>query len=107
MQPTPWRPGTASGFELPDYYLVVAQAQPETPSVPPDLYLGPLRTARPHRVAVAAVSQPLVQPAEIIKVLRSLEHGPWWPPLDELLAAARRFFPGALTDAVGSAALPR
>ena len=85
-------------FELPDYYLVVAQARPEAPPAP-DLYLGPLRTARPHRVAVAAVSQPPVQPAEIIRVLRSLEHGPWWPPLDELLDAARRFFPGALTAA--------
>ncbi|MDR2986114.1 MAG: hypothetical protein LBV34_14860, partial [Nocardiopsaceae bacterium] len=34
-------------FELPDYYLVMAPAQPENNT--PDLYLGPLRAARPRR----------------------------------------------------------
>jgi hypothetical protein len=24
--------------------------------------------------------------------------GPWWPPLDELVDAARRFYPGTLTE---------
>jgi len=30
--------------------------------------------------------------------LRSLEHGPWWPPLDELIDAARRFYAGGLAE---------
>jgi hypothetical protein len=84
-------------FELPDYYLVIAPAHAE--AVGPDLYLGPLRAVRPRRVAVAAVTESSAQPAQVIRALRELEHGPWWPPLDELLDAARRFYPGALTDA--------
>jgi hypothetical protein len=83
-------------FDLPDYYLVLAPAQPD--GTGPDLYLGPLRAVRPRRVAVAAITDAPAQPAQIINVLRSLEHGPWWPPLDELLDAARRFYPGGLTD---------
>jgi hypothetical protein len=89
-----WR---SNQFELPDYYLVMAPAQPETAT--PDLYLGPLRAVRPHRVAVAAVTDTPAEPAQIIRALRELGHGPWWPSLDELLDAARRFYPGALTDA--------
>jgi hypothetical protein len=81
-------------FELPDYYLVLAPAQPD--GTGPDLYLGPLRAVRPRRVAVAALTDTPAQPGQVIDVLRSLEHGPWWPPLDELLDAARRFYPGAL-----------
>ncbi len=83
-------------FELPDYYLVVAPAQ--AGAVAPDLYLGPLRAVRPRRVAVAPVTQGPVEPAQVITTLRSLQHGPWWPPLGELLDAARRFYPGAITD---------
>jgi hypothetical protein len=83
-------------FELPDYYLVMAPAQPE--GTTPDLYLGPLRAVRPRRIAVAAATQGPVEPSQVISTLRSLEHGPWWPPLDELLDAARRFYPGTLTE---------
>jgi len=83
-------------FELPDYYLVLAPALPD--GTGPDLYLGPLRAVRPRRVAVAALTDTPAQPGQVINVLRSLEHGPWWPPLDELLDAARRFYPGALAD---------
>jgi len=83
-------------FELPDYYLIMTPAQPEAAA--PDFYLGPLRAVRPHRVAVAAVTG-TPEPAQVIDALKKLEHGPWWPPLDELLDAARRFYPGALTDA--------
>ena len=43
-------------FELPDYYLVMAAAQPG--GTGPDLYLGPLRAARPRRVAVAGSPAP-------------------------------------------------
>ncbi len=84
-------------FELPDYYLVVAPAQPE--GTGPDLYLGPLRAARPRRVAVAGITGPATgQAARVLAALRSLEHGPWWPPLDELIDAARRFYAGGLTE---------
>lgn len=112
MWDVPGSPGAAAGFEkraadaldawrskrfdLPDYYLVLAPAQPD--GTGPDLYLGPLRAVRPRRVAVAAITDTPAQPAQVINVLRSLEHGPWWPPLDELLDAARRFYPGGLTD---------
>ena len=30
--------------------------------------------------------------------LGSLRHGPWWPPLDEVLRTARGFYPGSLTE---------
>ena len=94
-----WR---SQQFELPDYYLVVAPAQAQAAA--PDLYLGPLRAVRPRRVAVAAVTETPAEPAEIMRALRELEHGPWWPPLDELLDAARRFYPGALTASQSAAA---
>jgi len=83
-------------FELPDYYLVVAGSQPE--GTGPDLYLGPLRAARPRRVAVAGIAGPPGQAATLLDTLRSLEHGPWWPPLDELIDAARRFYAGGLAE---------
>jgi len=116
-----WR---AKKFELPDFYLVAVKASEQAPG--PDLYLGPLRSVRSHRVALAVtelgpsgiVSGGLVagtagagsgltasaptassdQVARVVRALRSLEHGPWWPPLDELLDATRRFYPGALAE---------
>jgi hypothetical protein len=84
-------------FELPDYYLVLAPAQPTGQA--PDLYLGPLRALRPHRVAVAPVADgPAAEAARLLDTLRSLPHGSWWPPLDELFDAARRFYPGSLAE---------
>jgi hypothetical protein len=83
-------------FELPDYYLVMAGAQPG--GTGPDLYLGPLRAARPRRVAVAGIADSPGQAASLLDTLRSLEHGPWWPPLDELIDAARRFYAGGLAE---------
>lgn len=87
-------------FELPDYYLVIVPARPEgtNHNAGSDLYLGPLRAVRPRRVAVAAVTDTTPEPSQIVNALRSLEHGPWWPPLDELLDATRRFYPGSLAD---------
>jgi hypothetical protein len=82
-------------FELPDYYLVVAPARQDAPE--PDLYLGPLRAARPHRVAVAGIAGSPAPAAGLLDALRALEHGRWWPPLDELLDSARHFYAGALT----------
>jgi len=83
-------------FELPDYYLVMAAAQPD--GTGPDLYLGPLRAARPRRVAVAGIAGRPGQAASLLDTLRSLEHGPWWPPLDELIDAARHFYAGGLAE---------
>jgi hypothetical protein len=83
-------------FELPDYYLVVAGTQPGR--APGGLYLGPLRAARPHRVAIAAIADRPGQTAHVLDVLRSLPYGPWWPPLDELIELARRFYEGGLTE---------
>jgi hypothetical protein len=106
-----WRGGQ---FELPDYYLVLA-AEPATGSGPgsgtgfgagpdadplPDFYLGPLRSARPHRVAVAAAAEPAEQAAAVLHALGALRHGPWWPPLDELISAARGFYPGSVSGTV-------
>jgi hypothetical protein len=96
-----WR---ANRFELPDYYLVIAP--PEDTATGPDLYLGPVRAARPHRVAVAASAAPrdtasadtLAGAISMLDTLRSLPHGPWWPPLDELLDAARHFYAGGLAE---------
>jgi hypothetical protein len=83
-------------FELPDYYLVVAPAQPHAAG--PDLYLGPLRAVRPRRVAVAGIAGRPGQASVLLDTLRSLPHGPWWPPLDELLDAARHFYAGGLAE---------
>ena len=91
-------------FELPDYYLVAETVRADATGIPaPDMYLGPLRAVRPRRVAVAPVGAPdvadsPVRAARIIEALRSLEHGPWWPPLDELVDTARGFYPGRLAE---------
>ena len=83
-------------FELPDYYLVIAPARDSATG--PDLYLGPLRASRPSRVAVAGAADSPSRAASLLDTLRSLEHGPWWPPLDDLLDAARRFYAGGLAE---------
>jgi hypothetical protein len=87
-----WRAGR---FELPDYYLSLTPAR--TDGTGPDLYLGPLRAARPRRVAAVLTAAGDGQAAaQVRQALRELMHGPWWPPLDELLASARTFFAGSL-----------
>ena len=60
----------------------------------PEFHLGPLRAARPRRVAVAGTGDSPGQMARVLDTLRSLGHGPWWPPLDELIDAARHFYAG-------------
>jgi hypothetical protein len=103
-----WR---ANQFELPDYYLVLTEgtrptesraAAPATPAAPedhrPDFYLGPLRSVRPHRVAVAAATEPAAQAAAVLSELGSLRTGRWWPSLEDIVAAARGFYPGALAE---------
>ena len=88
-----WRAGH---FDLPDYYMIMAAAWPDEAG--PDLYLGPLRAARPRRAVVAGIAGRPGQTARVLDTLRSLEHGPWWPPLDELIDAARRFYAGGLAE---------
>lgn len=96
-----WRAGR---FELPDYYLVLTRASTE--GTGPDLYLGPLRAARPGRVAAVVSAEDDGQAAaQVRQALRELPHGPWWPPLDELLATARTFFAGSLGGQAAQAAV--
>jgi hypothetical protein len=90
-----WRAGR---FELPDYYLVLGENTPPQQEPPPDFYLGPLRSVRPHRVALAAAAEPAEQAAEVLTVLGSLRHGRWWPSLDEIFRTVRGFYPGALAE---------
>jgi hypothetical protein len=89
-------------FELPDYYLVVTGPEAEVSG--PDFYLGPLRAVRPRRVAVASVTYQAgaVQADRVLDALRSLEHGPWWPPLDELIDTARHFYADGLAETQAS-----
>jgi hypothetical protein len=86
---TAWRAGR---FELPDYYLVLAQQDPERP----DFRLGPLRSARAHRVVLVPEQEPAQQAAGVLHALGSLRHGPWWPGLDEVIELARQFYPDSL-----------
>ena len=67
-----WRAGR---FELPDYYLVLAaDTGPATPEEPrPGFYPGPLRSVRPHRVAVVAAAEPAKQAAGVLSALGSLQ----------------------------------
>jgi hypothetical protein len=106
-----WRAGR---FELPDYYLVLA-ADTGAGAAPgvgvgehgPDFYLGPLRSARPHRVAFVAATEPRAQAVGVLQALGSLRHGPWWPGLDDVIEQARGFYPDTLaepTAALGAAA---
>ena len=94
-----WR---ANRFELPDYYLVLAEeARAGTGTgagQPADFYLGPLRSVRPHRVAVVAAAEPAAQAAGLLSELGSLPHGRWWPSLEEIFRTARGFYPGALAE---------
>lgn len=94
-----WRAGQ---FELPDYYLVLAQEtaagdQLDRDAVQsPDFYLGPLRSVRPHRVVLVPATEPAQQAAGVLHALGSLRHGPWWPGLDQVIETARRFYPASL-----------
>ena len=64
----------------------------------PDFHLGPLRSARPHRVAFVAAAEPAQQAAGVLHALGSLRHGPWWPGLDEVIETARGFYPDSLAE---------
>jgi hypothetical protein len=89
-----WRAGR---FELPDYYLVLAREDTAAEDTGgPDFHLGPLRSARAHRVVLVPDQEPGQQAAGVLHALGSLRHGPWWPGLDEIIEAARRFYPDSL-----------
>jgi len=116
-----WRAGR---FELPDYYLVLAaDAGARAGGAAgagaggggaggggagggvggdgehgPDFYLGPLRSARPNRVAFVAATEPPAQAAGVLHALGSLRHGPWWPGLDDVIEQARGFYPDSLAE---------
>jgi hypothetical protein len=115
-----WRTGQ---FELPDYYLVLAAdtgaravavavggagaravggsgaaGGGATAERGPDFYLGPLRSARPNRVAFVAATEPPAQAAGVLQALGSLRHGPWWPGLDDVIEQARGFYPDSLAE---------
>lgn len=100
-----WRAGR---FELPDYYLVVARepgaegtdAAPPAPPAPhpDDFHLGVLRTERPSRVVAVPAGEARVAALRVLRALRRLPVGPWWPPLDRLVEAARSFSPGRLAS---------
>jgi hypothetical protein len=99
-----WR---AKQFELPDYYLALAEQAAPGEVQAPDFYLGPLRAVRPNRVSVAAATEPAALAAAVLGELGTLRHGPWWPSLDEVFRTARGFYPGALSEsaAAGQATL--
>jgi hypothetical protein len=89
-----WR---AQTFELPDFYLRIVS--PATANEQhDDFYLGALASQRPRRV-VAMVSEgtPEEDSARMVQCLSGLPQGPWWPNLDDLLDAARRYIPPALS----------
>jgi hypothetical protein len=113
---TAWRAGR---FELPDYYVALTPgtvpdaALGQAPGAGPDsgvsplpgggtgMYLGPLRAARPRRVGAvvtAAGDEAAENTERVLQALRTLRHGPWWPPLDELVEHARHFFAGSLGE---------
>ena len=90
-----WRAGR---FELPDYYLVLAEESSPGDDHGPDFHLGPLRSVRPHRVAFVAATEPAQQAAGVLQALGSLRHGRWWPGLDEVIRTARTFYPDSLAE---------
>ncbi|MFI5068553.1 MAG: hypothetical protein ACHP9Z_31875, partial [Streptosporangiales bacterium] len=82
-----------------------ASAPPATPSAAgPDLYLGPFRAVRPRRVEAVVTGAGDTEAARVLQALRALPHGPWWPPLDELLDTARHFYAGSLGGTGGQPA---
>jgi hypothetical protein len=54
-------------------------------------------------VALVAATEPAQQAVGVLQALGSLPYGPWWPGLDEVIQAARTFYPGQLAAYPGQA----
>jgi hypothetical protein len=77
--------------ELPDYYLLV---HPPEPDLGLEWYAGFLRELRPARVVlVTSDADPATVTGRASRALASLRAGPWWPPVREVVDAARVFVP--------------
>jgi hypothetical protein len=57
-------------------------------------------------VAFVPAAEPAEQAAGVLQALGSLRHGPWWPGLDELIEAARTFYPGRLSETAAALDTP-
>lgn len=76
--------------------MVAAGPGPLLAPHPEDFHLGVLRSSRPSRVVAVAAAEGREAAARVVRALAALPHGPWWPPLDDLVESARSFFPGRL-----------
>jgi hypothetical protein len=87
-----WRAGTV---ELPDYYLVTG-VEDLTPTRR-HWYFGVLHDASPRRIV------PVDPDARrVLGALEALPPGPWWPPLDRLLAGIEHRVPDVVVASDGS-----
>lgn len=87
-----WRAGT---LELPDYYLVVG---PEAlAATARHWYLGVLAGAAPHRVVVTEDDHDV-----LVRAVRGLRGGRWWPALDRLLTDVDRHVPDSFVAGTGA-----
>lgn len=57
-----------------------------------------MQSGRAVQSVSAVHSNSAEQTATLLDALRSLQHGPWWPPLDEVLDVARGFYAGGLAE---------
>jgi hypothetical protein len=90
-----WRAGT---LELPDYYLVVAPE--ELAATARHWYLGVLAGAAPHRVVVTEDDHDV-----LVRAVRGLRAGRWWPELDRLLTDVDRHVPDSFVAGTEASSL--
>ena len=90
-----WRAGS---LELPDYYLVVGAG--ELPATVRHWYLGVLASAAPNRVVVTEDDHDV-----LVRAVRELRSGRWWPALDRLLRDVDRRVPDGLVVDTEAASL--
>ncbi|HLI00191.1 MAG TPA: hypothetical protein VKV06_05355 [Acidimicrobiales bacterium] len=88
-----WR---ARSLDLPDYYLVV---DPDSlPATRQHWYFGVLAGRAPSRVVAGPPA------GGVVDGLPGLQSGPWWPPLDRLLAGIDRVVPDRAGPLAGQSA---
>jgi hypothetical protein len=90
-----WRAGT---LELPDYYLVVAPE--ELAATARHWYLGVLAGAAPHRVVMTEDDHDV-----LVRAVRGLRAGRWWPALDRLLTDVDRQVPDSFVAGTEASSL--